>query len=99
MAEGSEQVTVVDNPGASRYEAQTPEGPALLTYEREAGRIFLLHTEVPDALEGRGVGSELVRTALDQAREQGVRVVPYCAFVQAYLKRHPEYQELVQAPE
>lgn len=95
MAEGSEQVTVVDNPAEKRFEAQTPHGPAILTYQREAGRIFLLHTEVPDALEGRGVGSSLVRTALDQARSEGIGVVPYCAFVQAYLQRHPEYQELV----
>jgi predicted GNAT family acetyltransferase len=99
MAEGSEQVAVVDNPGESRFEARTPEGLALLTYERREGRLFLLHTEVPDALEGRGVGSQLVRTALDQARTEGARVVPYCAFVQAYLQRHPEYRELVQAPE
>lgn len=99
MAEGSETVEVVDNRAAKRFEAETPAGLALLTYEREDGRILLLHTEVPDALEGRGVGTALVRGALDRIRAEGMRVVPHCAFVQAFLRRHPEYRELADAPE
>ena len=49
----------------------------------------------PPAIEGHGVGSKLVRGALDAARDQGLRVVPQCPFVAAYIKRHPEYEDLL----
>jgi predicted GNAT family acetyltransferase len=59
-------------------------------YTRAGDRITLVHTIVPPALEGRGVGSALVRYALDAARAQGWRVVPECPFVRAYRRRHPD---------
>ncbi len=53
------------------------------------------HTEVPESLSGRGVGTALVKTALDHARSLGVNVIPRCPFVAAYLRRHPAEQDLV----
>ena len=67
-----------------------------LTFAVEAGRIRLLHTSVDAAFEGQGVGSGLARRALDDARRDGLRVDPQCAFVAGYIERHPEYAGLVQ---
>jgi predicted GNAT family acetyltransferase len=57
--------------------------------------VALLHTEVAPELEGRGFGSALVGHALDEARERGLRVVPLCPFVDAFIRRHPAYADLV----
>jgi uncharacterized protein len=89
-------VAVVNNEPAHRFEARVDGHLAQLTYRRGEGRITYPHTEVPDALEGRGVGSALARTALDYARAAGLKVVPLCPFVRAYIDRHPEYADLVQ---
>ena len=62
---------------------------------RRAGGVSFLHTEVPEELEGRGVGSALVRGSLDHARREAWTVLPFCPFVHAYIRRHPEYVDLV----
>lgn len=90
-----DDLNVEHNEAASQYEVQVEGATALLQYEREGDRVICTHTEVPDALEGRGIGSLLARTALDDAREQHLRVVPRCPFVRAYIERHPEYADLV----
>lgn len=86
---------LTDNASRNRFEMQTDGETSFVTYRRENGRLFLLHAEVPRALEGRGVGSKLVRAVLDHARSEGVSVVPVCSFVAATIRRHPEYQDLV----
>ena len=86
-----------DVPEADRFEAHVDDVLATLDYAREGDVLRLVHTEGPTALAGRGVGSRLVRGALDAARERGLRVVPECGFVAAYLRRHPEVQDLVAA--
>lgn len=83
------------NEASHRYETVVEGHTALLQYRESPGVIDLLHTEVPEALEGRGVGGLLARTALEDARARGLRVIPSCPFVAAYLRRHPEYQSLV----
>ena len=76
---------------ARHFTLDTDAGPATLTYEMDAdGRAVFSHTIVPEAVEGQGVGSRLVRGALAEAREQGWTVVPQCPFVAAYLERHPD---------
>ena len=86
---------VKDNPAASRFEMASGGAVAFVEYERTGGgRIALLHTEVPEALSGQGVGSKLVRGALDSIRAEGVKIVPRCEFVAAYIERHPEYRDL-----
>ncbi len=87
---------VTDNPAKGRYETQIGEAVAFLTYrDRPDGARVLVHTEVPPAVEGRGVGGRLVKTALDAARRDRRRVVPQCPFVRSYIERHPEYADLV----
>lgn len=87
---------VVDNPAANRFELEVGGDVAVLEYAREGGRLLLVHTEVPEALEGRGYASVLARAALDQAKAKGLKVVPMCPFVRAYLRRHHEYDSIVQ---
>jgi uncharacterized protein len=87
---------VRDNPARSRFEMAGGGAVAFVEYERTGnGRIALLHTEVPEALSGRGVGSKLVRGVLDALRAEGSKVVPRCEFVAAYVGRHPEYRDLL----
>jgi uncharacterized protein len=64
---------------------------------RRGGRAYFVHTEVEPGHEGAGVGSTLVRGALDAQRERGELVVPLCPFVRGYLERHPEYADVVDA--
>ena len=87
---GSMDVDVAHLPEQSRFEVAAEPEPAVLVYERGDGDVALLHTVVPVALEGQGVGSRLVATALAWARDEGLEVVPVCSFVQTYLERHPE---------
>jgi predicted GNAT family acetyltransferase len=68
---------------------------AVLRFHIKGSTLSLIHTEVPPALEGKGVASALARAGLDHAREHGMTVKPFCPFVAAYLHRHPEYQPLV----
>ncbi|HLV05171.1 MAG TPA: GNAT family N-acetyltransferase [Actinomycetaceae bacterium] len=67
-------------------------------YERRDGVIVLTHTVVERAVEGQGVGSALARTALDTARAEGRHVVPVCPFMDAWIRRHAQYADLVVAP-
>jgi predicted GNAT family acetyltransferase len=88
----------IDNVELGRFELQEDGAVAFLTYRRRDGRLFLLHTDVPQALQGRGMGTRLVREVLDEARERGESIVPRCPFVQSFLREHPEYLSMVQAP-
>lgn len=97
MSQPGEQIAVQSNETKRRYEAHVDGHLAVLDYERDGQRITYLHTEVPRALAGRGVGSRLARAALEDARAQHLTVVPQCPFVQTYLRRHPEYLPLVEA--
>jgi predicted GNAT family acetyltransferase len=71
------------------------EGTAFIEYLNAKGKIYLTHTEVPVSLKGKGVGSEIVKLALAHIRKEGYLLVPLCPFVAAYLKRHPEEQDLL----
>lgn len=87
---------VLDNTDASRYELAVDGAVALLDYkDSPLGHRLLVHTEVPAALQGRGVGSQLVKGVLESARAQGRRIVPVCGFVKAFIGRHPEYADVI----
>ncbi len=86
---------VRDNPAASQFEMTSGDSTAFVEYRRAGDRIALLHTEVPEALSGKGVGSKLVSGTLDAVRAEGLKVVPRCEFVAAYVARHPEYRDLL----
>jgi predicted GNAT family acetyltransferase len=88
---------VVDNPAELRYELWRGSDVAgQIRYALEPGLVVLIHTEVAEAVEGQGLGSLLVRGALDDIRARGLKVVPVCPFVLSYLERHPEYADLVE---
>jgi predicted GNAT family acetyltransferase len=95
----SDEVLIGDVPDARRYEARIGDELAgFAAYRLEPGHITFTHTEVGAAHEGRGVGSQLARTALDDARTRGLRVTPLCPFIAAWIRRHPAYADLVATP-
>ena len=87
-------VTVRHNPAACRYEAEVEGHLAVAEYALEGDRIVLTHTFVPPELRGRGVAEKLVRTALEEARRAGRRVVPQCSYVALFIRRNPEFKPL-----
>lgn len=96
MSATGDAVRVADNPGAHRFEAHLDgELAGFAAYRRGPGRITFTHTEVDDRFEGRGVGGELARHALDAARAEGLAVVPRCPFIGGWIDKHPEYGDLV----
>ena len=85
-----------DNPDELRYELLVDgEVVGELRYRLRPDAVALIHTEVPEAFEGRGYGGQLVEGALDDLRRRGLKIVPICPFVRGYLQRHPEYGDLV----
>lgn len=94
MAEES-GVQVQRNEGEEQFEAVVAGEKAVLTYAEQNGKLYLLHTGVPEAMEGHGVGGALVKSAVEYARAQQVKVVPFCPFARSWLHRHHEYDEMV----
>ena len=89
-------IEVRDVPEAHRFEAHLDgelAGSILYTVKPDA--IVLVHTEVLPAFEGKGVGSVLVRRTLEELRARGTKIIPVCPFVTAYLRKHPEYLDVV----
>lgn len=86
---------VRNNTAQNRFELDVDGHMALAYYRMAPGVITFVHTEVPLELGGQGVGSRLIRGALDQVRAQGLKVVSKCSFVSAYLGKHPEYNDLL----
>ncbi len=84
-----------DHRSEQEYVLEVDGERAVAAYQREGNIIVFTHTVVPPAIEGRGVATRLVRGALDDARDQGLRVVAQCSFVRAYIDRHPEYRDLL----
>jgi hypothetical protein len=83
-------VAVTDNQGDARLEVREDGELAQLLYRTRAGRLILVHTDVPEALEGRGLGGELVRAAIGKATAEAMTLVPLCPFARSWLERHPE---------
>jgi predicted GNAT family acetyltransferase len=97
MTSMADDVVVTNNEDEHRYEARIGDELAgVAEYSLGQGLITFTHTEVQDAFEGRGVGSALARTALDEVRAAGERKVrPLCPFFRTWIERHPAYQDLV----
>ncbi|MEP6999237.1 MAG: GNAT family N-acetyltransferase [bacterium] len=86
--------SVTRNDPASEFEIRSDAGIAILKYSRHGDMLDLIHTEVPEDLAGRGLGSLLTKSALDYARANNLRVIATCPFVQTYMSRHREYDDL-----
>jgi uncharacterized protein len=86
---------VRDNTDLHRFEMDADGHVAYSNYTLADGVITFMHTEVPKELEGRGIGSALVRGELEAARSRGLKVIARCPFVSAYIKKHPEFADLL----
>lgn len=87
-------ITVTHNPEASRFEAQVQGSLALCEYRRSGKLVAFTHTEVPRTLQGQGIAAALVQAALAWCRAEGLQAQPLCSYVDLYMKRHPETQDL-----
>lgn len=85
--------TVRHNVAENRYELDTDHGIAIAVYRQQGDRAIFTHTEVPPQDEGKGIASRLVRAALDDVRRRGLKIVPACSFVVAFVRRHPQYRD------
>jgi predicted GNAT family acetyltransferase len=81
---------VVDNQAEARLEVRIDGELAELVYRRNGNRLVLVHTEVPEALGGRGIGGQLVQAAVAKAVASGMTVVPLCPYARSWLQRHPD---------
>jgi predicted GNAT family acetyltransferase len=83
------------NDAEQQFEVTVDGHVALAAYEMRDGKMVFTHTEVPQELSGRGIANQLAKAGLDHARAGKLEVVPLCAFIASYIKRHDEYAELV----
>jgi uncharacterized protein len=81
---------IVDDPDNHRFVYRDGSEAAELVYRRNGRRLVLIHTGVPESLSGRGLGGRLVATAVEEARSQGLTLVPDCPFALRWLEQHPE---------
>jgi uncharacterized protein len=89
------ELRIADNPELTRYEAHVGSELAGFTdYHAQPGLLTLLHTEVLPAFQGQGVGARFVAGVLDDIRGRGLRVLPICPFVRAFLQKNPDYEDL-----
>ncbi len=95
MGEASKGIAISNNSAQHRFEAAFEGNTAFLDYRLTPHALTLIHTEVPAAMRAHGVGSKLAVAALEFARRGGLHVNPVCTFVAAYIRRHPEYADLV----
>jgi uncharacterized protein len=86
----SDAQQVTDNQAESRFELRVDGLLAELPYRWNGKRLVLIHTEVPEELEGHGLGGALVTAAIDRAAREGMTVVPLCPFARGWLQRHPD---------
>jgi len=86
---------VIDNTDRRRFERRVQGATAIATYELDADRVVLLHTEVPRELSGQGIGSRLARGVFERIRGSGRKAVPKCPFMAEWVNRHDEFADLV----
>ena len=91
------EVVVRHNADANRFEAEVEGHLSVVDYQIRGTEMLMTHTFVPPELRGRGIAEKLVRVALEHARSERLRVVPACSYVEAFIKRHPEFLPLVMA--
>jgi uncharacterized protein len=86
---------VVHNAAGQQFELRFAGHLCLLQYRVADGRMIIYHTEVPEAIEGRGLATRMTKAALDFARSENLRVQPRCSYAAAYIRKNPEYADLV----
>ncbi|MDX3807177.1 GNAT family N-acetyltransferase [Bosea thiooxidans] len=86
---------VVEKPEQNRFELALDGGTALVAYRKDGDRLVLIHTEVPEQFAGQGVGSRLARGVFELIRTSGRKAVVRCPFLQAWVAKHPEYDDII----
>lgn len=89
------EYTITDNAESKRFEMKAEGHTAFLEYMLMSNKIFFTHTEVPLPLEGKGIGSKLVKLALENIEARGLKLIPLCPFTAQYIKRHPEWERVL----
>lgn len=97
-SQAAEAAVITDNPQDSRFEIHVGDELAgMALYQLRGQVISIIHTEVDDRFQGLGLAGKLARAVLDQARERGLAVLPYCPYIRSWIGSHPEYTDLVPA--
>lgn len=91
----TDDLQISHDTGARRFKTSVDGHEAYVEYEREGGIVTITHTIVPSEIGGRGIAAQLVRATLEYIRGEGLKVVPQCSYAAAYLKKHPQYADLV----
>ncbi len=94
MKTSEQNITVTHNAAEHRFEATVDGHLCVADYDRTGGEIAFTHTYVPPALRGRGIAEKLVRTALEYAQAEKLRVIPACSYVAVFIQRHREFAPL-----
>lgn len=95
MTPSDEGNTVKHNVAEKRFEVETDGRLSVADYQLRDGEMIMTHTYVPPELRGRGLAEKLVRAALEYARAEKLKVLPACSYVDAFIRRHAEFQNLV----
>jgi len=90
MTDSTPDVQVVDDPDDNRFVLELEGSSGELVYELRGDRLILIHTEIPESLQGHGLGGKLVRAALDRAESERLTVVPWCPYARHWLREHPD---------
>ena len=84
-----------ENIEKKRFETEVENKIALIEYIRAEDKMYLTHTEVPKALEGKGIASSMTKQVLQQIKDENLKLVPLCPFIASYIRRHPEWKEIL----
>ena len=90
-----QEIELIDNIEKHRFELWVEEKCSFIDYELESDRLILVHTEVPEELEGKGLAAALVEKTLQHLQEHNLKMQPLCSYIKAYLKRHLEWEIIV----
>lgn len=88
-------VPLIQNKIEEQFEMRFGDDVALIAYQERGDNYMLIHTEVPESLEGKGIASMLVTKTLSLIEEQGRKIIPMCSYVKSFLAKHPEWQRIV----
>ncbi|MFT3700966.1 MAG: GNAT family N-acetyltransferase [Agriterribacter sp.] len=98
MSDKYADIPLINNTETRRFEMLVEGAVSFIQYKQHAHTITLLHTEVPQALEGRGIAASLVEKTLHYLEDNHFKLISLCPYVTMYLKRHPEWNRIVEQP-
>jgi predicted GNAT family acetyltransferase len=90
-----DDIELVNNEAIHNFEFVVDGHRSFIDYKTKDGKIYLVHTEVPEELEGRGVASVMVEKTFKYIEDKGLKLVPLCSYIQSYLKRYPEWDRIL----